>query len=158
MGSTPLTAEGCDDGVDDHALLTIDIGVRKTKHPMTALRKRRISSTVGGDDLGVAAVLLPIQLDDDTLPEAGEIDDEPVDRDLAAEMEAERDDALPQPVPELHLLRGHAFAERAWDAGGKRRALPAPPGRFAATLPYRGGIGVALLEDHVVTDRGWLSR
>ncbi len=61
----------------------------------------------------VASVLRAVYLDGDPRLDAGEINDELSQRNLPPKMETLQNGTFAQPIPELDLLRGHAFPQPA---------------------------------------------
>ena len=112
----------------------------------------------------VEAVLVAVDLDDNARTSALEIDDVVCERRLASEVMTECTQ-FPKLDPQLHFLLRHRFAEFAGDIVGHTKhsaplqhphpaaqrppspsgrdgtdpAAAAPPGRFAATLPFGEG-------------------
>ena len=74
----------------------------------------------------VKAMLAAVDLDDEPVLQAGEIDDAASDRHLAAEMQAVHP-LLAQLDPQLHFLRRHALSQSTGDA--HRDARSRPPAR-----------------------------
>jgi hypothetical protein len=91
--------------------LSIHVAVRKAENPVAALRKRFVSHAVAAA-IFIEAVLVTVDLDDDSRTPALEVDDVRHERRLAAKVMAERAQ-FTEPLPELHLLPRHGLAQVA---------------------------------------------
>jgi len=74
----------------------------------------QVAAAVGRDGV-VETMLAAVDLDDEPVLQAGEIDDAASDRHLAAEMQAVHP-LLAQLDPQLHFLRRHALSQSTGDA------------------------------------------
>jgi hypothetical protein len=122
-GQSPFDSR--QDRIQDDRLTSVDVLIGDAEHPIALPRQKGVPFPIGSPDRRIATMLLSIDLHDQVLLEAREIDHEAFDRDLSSEMIAERHDALPDPVPELHLVPGHPSPQRTWNRGRKIRARAA---------------------------------
>jgi hypothetical protein len=123
------------DGRQHTLEIAIDVMVPETQRPEPLAGKMIVARQIS---LGmrVEVMLTAVDLDDQVVFETDEIHDVAITRRLAAEVESVLSPCA-QMNPQLHLLRGHSFAQAASDFV---RHDP-PPGRLRRPpSPYGGGI------------------
>jgi hypothetical protein len=109
----------------------VDVVIPKTQDLETLLREAVISLRVA-PSMRVEIMLTAVDLDDEALLQADEINDEAIARRLPAEMESTLSPGA-EVYPQLDLLPGHALAQRTRDfvrhpPPGSLRSPPSPCG------------------------------
>ena len=90
----------CNDAVEYAIQVTMHVNRRDAQNIEALAPKQRVARDISGR-LITAAVRLAIDLDDQTVAEAGEIGGDPLRRELPPELESVR--ALPQGLPQQHF-------------------------------------------------------
>ncbi len=145
-GWGPQGAKRTEYRVEHTSEVAIDLVVPEPENTIALGLQPTIPLDVTRDVL-VKAVVSAIELDNQVVLHAGEVDDEAVERRLTSKV-------IPtllqfaQVRPELHLLWGHALAQIAGDLVGQVRVPCGPlPPRDRAVPPPRSGEGSAPLSD-----------
>ncbi len=131
------------DRVEHAAKIAIDVGVPEPQDPQAALTQRGVSSCVVRHR-PVSGMLPSVDLDDQVVPETGEVEDVARSRDLSAEMKSVAAPG-PQMRPESRFLRRQGLAQSARLLVGHRvAARRTPPPMLRMVPPPRFGEGLAL--------------
>ena len=129
--------------LDDTFEIAVDVGIPKSQHLETIRLQNGVTLPVASHPR-LEGMLRPIDLDDETMREADEIQNVPVQRNLPAEMISVLS-LRPEMDPKLHLLRRHLLAEFACALIG-HRAAPPPGSALRASPPSPQGGGIARAE------------
>jgi hypothetical protein len=122
-------------GVKDAIEIPVDFGIPEAEDAKSHFAKARIARCIVGG-VAVKPVLPAIDLDDEAMFEAREVDNERMQRRLSAEMIATFAPS-PQVNPKLHLLRSHPLPQTARGLIGHLFS-PHPPCFAWSPLPVPG--------------------